>query len=642
MKIIMTLNKIICNCFVLLFVFTLVFSCSNAQKPPKFLNELSSIEDFKTLDGKPLSKKYGEVDAIKVVYDIKNDVIYYLNSKNYKYHHGFCSKKLNHTEGLETFNANNYSESLEKRDFLLGNINYYNSIKQYVMDLSPADLIQLKEIETLHKKIANSVYFKDFKLLLNTSRLINLKDSFSIPTITPEEIYKNQKFQPLSTNSCYGYLRLVTLNDLKTKTFKPNDIIVLEQTPNIIPLVAGVIASEFQTPLSHLSILGKNRSIPIMAYKDAFNYIKFTQYKDSYIKLTVRENSFYMQRVDTSYTNKNRRKSVVNIKKDLSIDTLVSFDVLKQVRSKSVGNKARNFAVLQKLSNSSDFKVPEHAFAIPFYFYEKHLESSKAGIIIEQLLEDMENMTAAVNIEKRLKYIRKAIKQTPIDKQLIASVEQQLKNENGYTRFRFRSSTNAEDMEGFSGAGLYKSKTAVIGDSIKTVEKAIQKVWASLWNLQAFNEREYFNINQQKVAMGILVHRSFPNEIANGVAITKNIYRESNLGMVINVQLGNESVVEPSKGVICDQVVCYESGTNKIYTEKDIVEVITKSSLNNNQLIMTDKEIINLCKQLEIIKKYYFRNSGEFEYNKFGLDVEFKLDTDNRTLYIKQVRHYNG
>lgn len=638
----MTFNKFICNCFVLSFLLILIFSCSNAQKPPKYLNELTSKEDFKTLDGNPLSKKYGEVDAVKVVYDIKQDSIYFLNSKNYKYHHGFCSKKLNHTQGLETFNANNYSEDSEKRDYLLGNVNYYNSIEKYIMDLSPADLIQLKDIETLHSKIANEVYFKDFALLLNTSRLLDMKDGFSIPTITPEEIYKNQKFQALSTNSCYGYLRLVTLKDLKTKTYNRNDIIVLEQTPNIIPLVAGVIASEFQTPLSHLSILGKNRRIPIMAYKDAFNYVKFTQYKDSYIKLTIRENDYYIQRSDTSNTNKNRRNTSINIKKDLSVDTLVTFDVLKKVNSKSIGNKARNFAVLKTLSESLDFKVPENSFAIPFYFYERHLETSKAGILIEQLLEDMKTMGGEIDMNKRLKDIRKAIKQTTIDKQLIKTINQKLKNRNGYTRFRFRSSTNAEDMDGFSGAGLYTSKTAIIGDSTKTVEKAIQKVWASLWNIQAFNEREYFNINQKKVAMGILVHRSFPNEIANGVAITKNIYRESNLGMIINIQLGNESVVEPSNGVICDQVICYESTSNKIYTEKDIVEIISKSSLNNNELIMTDEEIIHLCKQLDIIKKYYFKDSDEFDYNKFGLDVEFKLDTENRTLYIKQVRHYNG
>ena len=244
-------------------------------------------------------------------------------------------------------------------------------------------------------------------------------------------------------------------------------------------------------------------------------------------------------------------------------------------------------------------------------------------------------------MKKRLKRIRKTITKQPIDANLLQLVTSRLENDKDYQRFRFRSSTNAEDMKGFGGAGLYTSKTGIIGDTTKTVEKAIKKVWASLWNIQAFNERDYFNIKQENVAMGILVHRAFPNEVANGVAITKNIYRESNFGYVVNVQIGNESVVEPKKGVVCDQVICYESGESKIYSEKDIIEVITKSSLNDNKLIMSDAEILHLVKQLEVIKHYYFNRSGEYDYVKFGLDVEFKLAANNRTLYIKQVRYYN-
>ena len=88
-------------------------------------------------------------------------------------------------------------------------------------------------------------------------------------------------------------------------------------------------------------------------------------------------------------------------------------------------------------------------------------------------------------------------------------------------RPRFRSSSNAEDLAEFNGAGLYDSKTGIPGDSKKTVENAIKTVWASLWNDRAFSEREFFNSNQQTVYTGILVHESFPEEISNGVVVTK-------------------------------------------------------------------------------------------------------------------------
>ena len=626
-----------------LFVILLISSCSTAQTPPKYLTQINNKEEFNMLFGNPLSNKYGEVDAVKVVYDIQSKKIYYLNGKNYKYHHGFCAKKLGYSKGLEAFNENNYSADSPQRIYLLGNINYYHALKQFILDLSPADLIQPKDIETLYQQIIKTTFInKNFALLLNTSRLIDLSKQFKIPTITPEKIYKNQTYQAISVESKFGYLRFANAKDLKENTYHKNDILVLENTPNIIPLVTGIIASEFQTPLSHLSILGRNRKIPIMASKGAYNNKKLLKYKDQYVLLIVTPNGYSVKKYNPEkYHNKKQYLAKIKLDKNLSVDSLVDFNERKKVISHAIGNKAKNFSTLKHLSKQANFKVPENAFAIPFYFYEKHLETSKAGVLIEQLLIDYKAQPDSVNLKNRLKKIRKTITKTPIDKSLLEQVNKRLKNDNGYQRFRFRSSTNAEDMKGFGGAGLYTSKTGVIGDSTKTIEKAIKKVWASLWNIQAFNERSYFNIKQENVAMGILVHRAFPKEIANGVAITKNIYRESNFGYVVNVQVGNESVVEPKKGVICDQVVCYESGESKIYSEKDIIEVITKSSLNNNQLIMTDAEILNLVKQLEVIKHYYFNRSNEYDYVKFGLDIEFKLDSEKRVLYIKQVRYYN-
>lgn len=628
----------------LFIIASLCFSFSSEQTSPKYVTQINTFKEFENLRGNPLSSKYGEVDAVKVVYDIKAKQIYFLNGRNYKYHHGFCSKKLGYNKGLEAFNEHNYAENSESRIYLLANINYYSSIDKFVMDLSPADLMTIKNVEFLHQKIIESTYLdKKFFLLLNTSRLIKQKSNYKIATITPEEIYKNQSYQAISISSCYGYIRFVTANDLKHRTFSKNDILVLDETPNIIPHVAGVISSEFQTPLSHLSILGRNRKIPIMANKDAFTNKDLIKYKNEYVRFVVTKNGFSVRKsnLEGNY-NKKPFKKKIKLHKNLFIDTLVGFDNAKKVSAKSIGNKAKNFATLSYLSKNSNFKVPEHAFAIPFFFYERHIEKSGAGILIEQLLIDYKMNSNDVNLANRLKEIRKAIKQTAINQNLLKQVNTRLENSNNYHRFRFRSSTNAEDMDGFGGAGLYTSKTGVIGDSTKTIEKAIKKIWASLWNYQAFTERDYFNIQQENVAMGILVHRAFPNEIANGVAITKNIYRESNFGYVINIQKGNESVVEPKKGVVCDQVICYESGESKIYSEKDIIEVITKSSLNNNELIMSDEEILHLAKQLEIIKRYYFnRNTSYTDYTSFGLDIEFKLDTEKRTLYLKQVRHYN-
>ena len=75
----------------------------------------------------------------------------------------------------------------------------------------------------------------------------------------------------------------------------------------------------------------------------------------------------------------------------------------------------------------------------------------------------------------------------------------------------------------------------------RPMDEAMKKVWASLWSYGAYMERQYFGINQRTVYMGILVHRSFPEEQINGVAITKNLYRDSYFGYVVNAQKGKRT-----------------------------------------------------------------------------------------------------
>lgn len=207
---------------------------------------------------------------------------------------------------------------------------------------------------------------------------------------------------------------------------------------------------------------------------------------------------------------------------------------------------------------------------------------------------------------------------------------------------RFRSSTNAEDAKGFSGAGLYESKTGIIGDEKKSVSEGILKVWASLWSYEAFMEREYFNIDQSYVQMGVLVHRAFPKEEVNGVIITKNLYRPGYLGFIVNAQLGNESVVQPTKGVTSDQFICYPETTVNIQPDESVIDVITRSSLNKGKLTMTAEEIQHLADEVYEIKMSLYKRFGRrFVFEDYALDIEFKLEKGTRELYIKQVRLYN-
>lgn len=629
------------------FIVTIILLYCSSQvigqnKKVKYLQQIDSLSQFELLQNPPISSKYGMVKAVKVVYNLEDSSIYYVNGKRYKYHHGFCSYQLNYTKGLDQFNEENYSANNDKRKYLLANVNYYKSLNKYIVDLSPADLMTEEEITFLIDKIEGTTYFgENIYFFKNTQRL---KDAtLNIKTITPEEIYENQTFQALGIAEKYGYLKFVALDSLMQTQLTEKDIVVLDKTPLFFPLVNGIIASQFQTPLSHLSLLGQNRAIPIMALKDAWNNPILRKLEGKYVKLTVQEDDYFIR--SSEYDEKHHKptkEKQLKLKADLSIDTLVRFNNTKKISTSSIGNKARNFGILQNIAKNNDFTVPENAFAIPFYFYQQHALNSGAHELIHKLITDTNKYTSQ-ELDHKLNAIQEKIKNYPIDKALLNLVSAELSKHPEFAKYRFRSSTNAEDMEGFNGAGLYLSKSGKTGNKT-SIEKAIKKVWASLWSYNAYMERFYYHIDQSNVYMGVLVHRSFPDEAVNGVAITTNIYRKSALGFIINAQLGNENVVNPTKGITCDQVVCYETeNTNIIYGKKEIIEVITTSSLNNGKLTMTNEEIVKLTHELDAIKKYFYHKvyNKTDSYAKFGLDIEFKLDKD-RNIYIKQARPFNN
>lgn len=603
-------------------------------------NTLTSKQDFDHFSGPPLTDKYGEITAVKVVFDYHTKKLHYINYHRYKFHHEFVSSLKGYPVDLEYFNAINYSASRDKRDYLLANVNYIKSLDLYAMELSAVDLMHNDQIELLYKMIAKTCYFGDkLVFLMNNARLNadheNLEKLF--PVLTPTDIYANLTYQPISKYEAYGHIRFV--EDLKKEKaeLKSTDIVILKNTPLELPRVAGVIVSEFQTPLSHLTILGQNRKIPICAKKLAFSDSLLRKWEGKLVKLSVKSDTFVLTQSE-SIQDLGPYRPRVNLRASLIEDSLIGVHKLGKHSNRYVGNKAGNFGKLYKLSRKHNFKTPEGAFAIPFYFYNEHILKSEVKDLINQVIKN-ENQDS---LRTKLKRIRDLIKITPLDEKLLSEIENKMAKDTLFHRMRFRSSTNAEDAYGFSGAGLYASKTGILGSQEKSIEKAVKKVWASLWSYSAFVERVYFNMNQKNVYMGILVHRSFPNEAVNGVAITKNIYRQGSLGYVVNAQLGNENVVQPSKGTVNDQFICYPPIQSQLYVDKNVIDIITTGNLNGGKLVMTETEIANLAKQLEFIKRYFSaRSIMRTDFTDFGIDVEFKLDGNNRQLYIKQARYYN-
>lgn len=617
-----------------LFFFFALTSLSAQRFTPSLLN----YEAYKAFKGKPLSDKFSNIESVKVIYDLRKQKMYYFNSSLILLHYDFVTNYLGYTADLDVFNNENYSNTEKDRDFLLGNLNHIKGTEKWIFELAASDHMPIPLIELFFNLAKNSTFIGDkLKFYLNNPEMMNWyqEKKFNIPCVKSDYIFGEIKYQEVVRGSNIGILKKYKVKELETIKPSSDEIIILDGTPDILPNVRGIIVNELQTPLSHLVLLGKNRKIPIMAYTDIEKDNNLKKLLSKKVELKIQVDTFFIKET----TKKIPIKSIKKKKKliiDNSVTELVNLSQIPKKGLNYIGSKAQNMAYLIAISREIPFKTPEDAYAIPFYFYMKHIQKKSISPLITALLA-FPKKDSTVWINQQLKKIRDAIKKEAIDPELISKLNIAFKNAK-FKNFRFRSSTNAEDLDDFNGAGLYDSKTGILGDSIKTFEKAIKQVWASVWNEASYNERELFGIDQQNIAMGVLVHRSFADELANGVIITKNLFRSNFPGITVNVQKGENSVVKPEKGEICEQFVAYHFNSGKDELDFDI-DYTSNSNLNNNEPLLSRKEMSNIFNVSRKIEEKMYRHWRKNQFHP--VDIEFKIVGEKRDLYIKQVRPFN-
>jgi hypothetical protein len=453
-------------------------------------------------------------------------------------------------------------------------------------------------------------------------------------------VFQGQRYQPLARGVGYGTLRFRRLAELGGRPVGPTDLVVLDRVPNDIALVSGIITEEFQTPLSHINILSKNRGTPNMALHGAFDDPDLRALDGQLVRLEVGPQDFAARLADPAEAAaywESLRPSEALVPSVAATTAVVLDAATLGIRDgDKVGVKAANMAELGHVTAGGEaIAIPEAPLALPFRFYEDHLAASGADQLIAALLPVAESLSPD-ELERRLFAIRWTIFRAPLDATERDTIVAALAGRWPVgTRLRFRSSTNVEDLADFSGAGLYTSAGAGLGDDDQ-VEAAIKVVWASAWNLQAFVERGFYRVDHSRVRMGVLIHPGFPDELANGVAVTINEFASNRPAYYINSQVGEVSVTNPTGQATPEQILYYT------WYEEPEYEVITRSSLlvgrsdwPAGEAVMTEAELDRLASYLEAIHLHFkqqLRGGADF-----AMDVEFKL-APGRQIVVKQAR----
>lgn len=622
---------------ILVFLFLTLSLLSYSQD--NYVHSITKKQQFLNLSGKPLTDKFTNMKSVKVVYDYGAKKMYFFNSTRYTYHYDFCVQVLGYSQEIGEFNKESYNQT-NKRTYLLANINYLEDSDDWVMELAASDEMNAGLINFFFNEVNKNVFFKDkLKFYLNSPHIIGLnsKKALKIPTVFSDFIFKRITEQSIEKASNVGILKKYDLQKKQDFNPKSDEIIIINTTPEFIPTVRGIIITELQTPLSHLVLLAKNRNIPVYVDTKVWEKQSVNNLLGKKVELITKENSYSLKASQKPIPVKKAVKEII-LKRDLSVTNLVDLETTTPLNIvNSIGSKATNLGLLKQIQKElKSYKTPEYAFAIPFYYFDQHIKDNHFQDKINALYAIPKDSVKL--LEKELKAFRKTVKNSKVNPELLNKIEEKLNAQNDFKNFRFRSSTNAEDMEGFNGAGLYDSKTAIIGDTEKTVEKAILEVWSSFWNFRAFQERDLFGINHESCAMGVLVHRSFPDEKANGVLVTRNLYRDRYAGITVNVQLGEESVVKPEPGVTCDEFYCHNFNGFGSF----VVDYRSTSSLTSGKPILTETEIKKLFDISPVLERklYLLWQKRKMAKRSYPLDIEFKYLGDEKQLYIKQARAY--
>ncbi|MEL7530697.1 MAG: hypothetical protein AAFN10_05285, partial [Bacteroidota bacterium] len=389
-----------------------------------FLNELIDPLAYNILSSSPSRSNLGGVTAVKVIYNSDDGLMYYMNTKAYQYHSQFAAVHLGFRQGNAIFNQTQYRDN-PNRYLYPANLNYFEKIDKYVLQLVAINEMSCENLKILYDKLIETSFFGD-KLVFFSNKA-DWDDCLGVPQISSEELYQGQNYQALNVEQNYGYLNKVAIAELESTYLGRRDIVLLDGIPNEVSVVAGIITTEFQTPLSHINVLSHSRGTPNMALRDAWESPQLENLLGELVYLNVQSDSFIIRKASLAeaeafWAQKEPQTNTV-LDKNTHLSGLVNLNEANHTWVDRIGGKAANFAELLKINEEGlSVPVPEQSFAIPFHYYEQHIQAAGLDTYIEQMLNDPLFINDQGVRREMLGLLRDSIRNVPINPILLGTV----------------------------------------------------------------------------------------------------------------------------------------------------------------------------------------------------------------------------
>ncbi len=518
-----------------------------------------------------------------------------------------------------------------------------------------------------------ALYFPAFE---QSAAAVAHKDYFATNGITvgsPERWSTGN--QAYSTGWALGRLKFVPASqiaaDYAAGLLLTEDVLLTDAVPAEMPLLAGILTLEPATPNSHVAILANSCGIPFAYLGRTNDVTRARELAGREVLLQVSRNGAFgqVQLLDMEGAlDASTRGQILGLKTPLPVQLRpkerfgaysVWTDNLVPEDSRFFGGKAANYGFLRRAVASNC--LPAIAFSLDLW--DDFMSQPLAG-----------GRTLQAEIASRLSAYRKYPPDIPALEAELAAIRDLITGTASFTaaqqqaitgalshfdplrNLRFRSSSNAEDNQIFTAAGLYDSFSGCLADDLdgdtngpcccdlteskeRGVFRAIRKVYASFYNGNAFLERLRYGIDETQIGMALLVHHSAPDseEVANGVATLQAYHKVSGTrkwweisGDLVN-QVGAVSVTNPRTEAQPERIYVTDYGGGPNF------EVQGRSSLVplGGSVLNWEQDYRELMRLLSAVIARYGEHFPQKE--SFLLDFEYKKIQPG-WLQIKQVR----
>ncbi|MGW7575918.1 PEP/pyruvate-binding domain-containing protein [Streptomyces sp. NPDC054765] len=505
---------------------------------------------------------------------------------------------------LDAFNASVYMDP--ERRFLLGVLSLHTDEDSegrerpfLVLETTEADTMNGRLLEEFYTFVRHRVDGR-LPLLLKPANhgqeheLAAISD-VRVPRILGHELFGNRTRTPLNPGEAIGRLRYFRTPEEYAAAAGGlgwSDIVAMPSLPDDVPRVAGFLNTAPGTPLSHTNVLASGWGIPNAIVRDLERLVEAEGLDDAWIRYRVQDDEItlvplvHAPALDAPAWHQQRIRMEPPLLEDVPA---LFLHRLRRADQDRYGTKAANLGELHHVLDSrtadltafygqqrpprtdlyghlaarlgipgapagelqtsaADFVAGTIAapdgIALPFALQHRFLTSSPA---VQQGLGKLKmalELDAVEVLDSLCLHLQQLIRNTPMPDEVTRQITQALPDgPDAGNRLVVRSSSNAEDLPGFSAAGVYDSISHVHGAD--ELLDAVRQVWASLLSPRSVRLRHQAGISLDDTYMGVIIQRYVPAELG-GVLVTCDPTRRNDFRNVyLNCSPGSpETVVD--------------------------------------------------------------------------------------------------